>query len=129
MNTQTITAEKASILYANLRATPKEQWLGQPDEKALDAFIARINSNSDYKIPNKYKFFSGMSLMGRLAHQVDEKEFADCLATGEFPPMKLTAQEQELLRGGWLITAGWVAVGVVGAVGAAVGGYYVGKRL
>lgn len=85
----------ANKLYNDLKSVPKGKSLTTADIVALTK-----ESKLDLKGAAPENVCVALNLMTRLAHEKDEKTFVDALDRGEFPPMKMSPKEMELVRGG-----------------------------
>lgn len=85
----------------------------------MEAIRERAFSNPQYKDrlqklspENVANFSTGIGITQKIAKECDDAEWQAFLTTGTIPPVKLTAQEMELVRGGAVSTA-TVGVGVI----------------
>ena len=100
MSEKTNTGEKEiSELYKALRNVPWSKWTSADPKK----FIAAMSKEQRSSLKNPDKFGPSLVLLARAAHETTKEVFTNCLANGEIPPMKLSAQEMELVSGGFNI--------------------------
>ena len=90
MNTQTNQLEQ----YKKLRSIP----LGTLD--AAKIVQASKELAADGRIKDAVKYQASVGILHKVAHQTDEKQWTQFCITGEMPPVKLTAEEMNLLQGG-----------------------------
>lgn len=64
---------------------------------------------------NVANFSTGIGITQKVAKECDDAEWQAFLTTGTIPPVKLTAQEMELVRGGAVSTATVGAGVIIGA--------------
>ena len=73
-------------------------FLVNEDQKGIETKISSLPKGEIHKnIPN-------IRVLKKIADQSDEKEFIESFRNNEYPAVKLTSGEQELLKGGvWVI--------------------------
>lgn len=101
MSEATMTLQDSNEFYERLRTIPLEDWISR-DAAELGEVAREAGMNMDGRTPAVVG--TSIRLLGRLAHQVDAEAFAEATATGELPPMKLSAEEMEAVRGGLIGT-------------------------
>ena len=111
MTTQQLTKAQISTAYQDFRGIPLNN-LVKP-ETLRDLAKAR---KADFGGKDLNRVGVGLTLLVKLAHNTNEAEFGEALSTGQLPPMKLTAEEMELARGGLWVTVGLIACAVAGGV-------------
>ena len=106
---QTITDKQSLDVYTQLRSVP----VGQLDETKVKKILSE--SPAFDKVKDKQRAVNVFYLIQKIAHQVDEKQWLDFAQSNELPPVKLTPEEMEFVRGGAVVTllAGLTAI-VVG---------------
>lgn len=89
---QKITTEQSKEIYKHFRSLSAED---------LSSFDASKDVDTEKFGDNDYsKVGESVRLFGRIAQTCTEQEFCDMMETGETPPIKLTEQEMEVIRGG-----------------------------
>ena len=125
-----VTREHSDRVYESLKAVSAEDW-----QRATAAEIVENANNFqglDLEGKDPETFALGFRLFGRLAHQATAEEFFVALSEGDIPPMKLSAEEMEIVRGGVLATGSLiigVCVGLAVAGGGIAFGMWLGRRL
>jgi len=71
-------------------------FLVNEDEANIDSKVASLPKGEIHKNASKIR------VLKKMADQLDEKEFIRCYRTNEFPTVKLSQKEQELLKGGYV---------------------------
>lgn len=84
--------------------------------KGNPKYMDRINKLSPENIHN---FMTGIQITKKVAESADDAEWQSFLTTGAMPPVKLTEEEMELVRGG-AVGAGTALVGAGITIGAGV---------
>ena len=104
--------QKSKDIYTKLRAIPTNGL----DESKIKAFFSESKANG--KIKSEKNALGSFHLLHKVANQVDEKQWLN------LPPLKLSAEDMELVRGGAALSIiGLLALGLT-AFGF---GYAVGK--
>lgn len=89
-------SQEVKLIYQSLRATPLKDITNAKSEDMLK----RIDSKG---LNLNLETMSSLKLLGRIAHQCSETDFYDFVIENDLPPLKLTAQEMEMIKGGgWL---------------------------
>lgn len=117
--------QQVDQMYDEFRKIPLQSWIkAAPQQLATDLGKAGVDLNGK----NAEKFGTAVRLFGRLAHEADREAFYIAVAEGEIPPLKLSAEEMEVVRGGIAATGSFL-IGV--GIGLVVGGiaYLAGKYL
>jgi hypothetical protein len=70
----------------------------------------QIQNLATVKNPAKYK--TAMAIFHKAAHQASESDFVEMFETGDVPPLKLTPEEMELARGGFVMSAFCIGVAI-----------------
>ena len=110
--------QKSKDIYTKLRAIPTNGL----DESKIKAFFSESKANG--KIKSEKNALGSFHLLHKVANQVDEKQWLNFVETNELPPLKLSAEDMELVRGGAVISI----IGILGlGLSAMWFGYEVGK--
>jgi len=109
-----VTEDQARSIYKEYKKIPLATIQGTSESDILE----RMGKNAKSK-----SVAAEIKLFGRVAHQVSETEFIDAMVKNELPPLKLTPQEMEVLRGGLVGTCVGVGISLVGIflAGVAIG--------
>lgn len=91
-----LTRDEVRTVYQKLRAKPLEE---AKAEIHLDEALSRNGQWTGMSATEKAQYRLGSSVLFRAAHSSPEDVFVDSVLAGELPPLKLTAKEQELLKG------------------------------
>lgn len=83
-------------------------------EECLQIYNALRSANFP---PDKLKGQKGASLVTKVAKATTEEEFVDFAQNNVLPAIKLSPEEQEMLRGGFLITGLSIAAGLCAIAG------------
>ena len=108
MVTQT-TSEKVSGMYQELKTFDSEIF----DQSVGEIQAAMKRENIDLGGQTPEDAAMAFKVYGRMAHSCTSSEFSEGVENGEWPPVELSAEELEALRGGVATT---IAVGVVVAI-------------
>lgn len=85
--------------------------------KDLEVLLKDLDAS---KMKSNFKVRENFQLMHRIAHATTDAEWMDFAKTGEMPPLKLTSEEMELVRGGY---------GLIDFIGDCITVYNAVKRL
>jgi hypothetical protein len=116
---QALTKDTAAQIYKKFKEVPLDKWLNTSDEDYVKG-LTKSNDNDlrsalRTTAVDAHQVGTSFRIFAKMANQLSESEFCDALITRDFPPLKLTPQEMEVLRGGIMWTA-VVGVGVVGGL-------------
>ena len=108
------TEDQARSLYKEYKKIPLAMIQGTSESVILERMGKAAKSKA---------IAAEIKLFGRVAHQVSESEFIDAIVNNEVPPVKLTPEEMEVLRGGLIGTCIGIgiALGAILFAGIAVG--------
>lgn len=112
MTTQTIE------LYNKLRATDPANF----DAAQISKIVAQHVKDGKVKDPKFAE--TSFRLLHRVARSVDQNEWEQFTKDGQVPPLKLSAEEMELVRGGLVFSAVMAGIGV----GLAIVGIYAAAK-
>lgn len=118
--------EQLAALYVDLRRVTLDSWLKAEPDEITKRIAAAGEAGAEFAAgKDPHRFGTSIRLMGRLAHEADEETFIDALTSGQFPPMKLSAEEMEAVRGGAALTISLGAC-IAWTAGVAIGGTLLG---
>ena len=103
-------------LYKEIKAD------GRPPEKYTREELIPLYKNMGIQANEgeKNKYFA---LTVNVALQCNEDQFVHFICDNEIPPVKLSAEQMEMLKGGFAISITCAIIGLIGAIGAAaIGG-------
>ena len=92
-------------MYERLRSIPAGTWERLPAETKR----ALLKGQADPEIASV-----GYGLLHKIALQVDRATFVNVVVAGDIPPLKLSAQEMELVSGGKF--GDWLKEKIAGAI-------------
>lgn len=105
--------DRIKALYNKLRSTPLKEFKTREVVASVDAALLEDPRFAKLPSEERTRRMQGYYLFARAAHESSEDVFVQSLTAGEIPPIKLTSQEQEFLRGG---TDSWMMELIAGVV-------------
>jgi len=111
-----ITDDQIDEAYEAFAAVPPEEWDSGASEKILEDLRSKGHEGAadDLETP---ELTANLRVLGKVASEYDREAFEDTLREGELPPLELSSEEMEQVRGGLAVTAG-VIVGSAALVAA-----------
>lgn len=100
-------------LYEQLKAVPLDVWTKPSPGEIMASLKEAAQKSGKAEFPlmkDPERIGMSLSLFGRVAHEYGPEELADAVNHGRFPPLKLSSEEMELVRGGAVVTIGAGAV-------------------
>jgi len=118
-----MTNEEIDDAFETFTAIPPEQW----DNDDADELVETLRSEGKTEAAEQLsesEITASLRMLGKVANEYDRDTFAETIQDGELPPIELTEEEMQKVRGGIVLTA--TAMAVATAAGAA--GYYMAEN-
>lgn len=89
---------EVSDVFDALRSIPADMWRDGETEEIQNAL--QESGALDFDDDLEAEMDGTLRVLGRVAHEYDERTFVDAVETGELPPLELSEREMEFVRGG-----------------------------
>jgi len=115
-----ISKEKAMQAYEKFQSVPASNWDEAKAEDLLEELDEEWPLDDEQRDSLQPESLSvGLRVLGKVAHEYDQETFTEAAIDGEIPPLELSEQEMQFVRGGALATLGACAA-VAGLFGTGI---------
>lgn len=98
----TPSTEQSKAFYRALRLTPLERFKQPGADKHIDNYLSGNELWKKSTADEKARWRQQVRFLARAAHNCAEDVFVASMCAGEIPPIRLTSEEQELLKAGFI---------------------------